>query len=114
MSSPLLNLPYELREQILAAVLYHEYSIKLQYPTENRNLFTPAITQVCKLLREEAVRVFYHVNTFVWTIDPEAVSLVIEALVWMHIFCLTLAAIARIYGSNELSFVRLPVERKAL
>ena len=75
MPTSLLNLPYELREQILAAVLYHETSIKLQYPVENPNVFTPPVTQVCKLLREEAVRAFYHVNTFVWTIDPEAVSL---------------------------------------
>lgn len=75
MPTSLLNLPYELREQILAAVLYHENSIKLQYPVENPDVFTPPVTQVCKLLREEAVRVFYHVNTFVWTIDPEAVSL---------------------------------------
>lgn len=74
MPAPLLNLPYELREQILTVVLYHEDSIKLQYPVESPDMFTPAITQVCKLLREEAVRVFYHVNTFMWTIDPEAVS----------------------------------------
>lgn len=75
MPSSLLNLPYELREQILAAVLYHKNSIKLQYPVESPDLFTPPVTQVCMRLREEAVRVFYHVNTFVWTIDPEAVSL---------------------------------------
>lgn len=77
----LLDLPYELREQILAAVLCHEDSIILQCPVETRDVFTPAVTQVCKLLREEAVRVFYHVNTFVWTIDPEAVSLEKENLV---------------------------------
>ena len=75
MPSSLLTLPYELREQILADVLYHKDSIKLQYPDEHPDVFTPPITQVCKWLREEAVRVFYHVNTFVWTIDPEAVSL---------------------------------------
>jgi hypothetical protein len=75
MPTSLLNLPCELREQILATVLYHENSIKLQYPVENPDVFTPPVTQVCKSLREEAVRVFYHVNTFVWTIDPEAVSL---------------------------------------
>ena len=75
MSSSLLNLPYELREHILAAVLYRDDSIKLQYPVESPDVFTPPVIQVCKWLREEAVRVFYHINTFIWTIDPEAVSL---------------------------------------
>lgn len=75
MSSSLLRLPYELREHILAAVLYRDDSIKLQYLVESADVFTPPVIQVCKWLREEAVRVFYHVNTFIWTIDPEAVSL---------------------------------------
>lgn len=110
MPSSLLTLPYELREQILADVLYHKYSIKLQYPVEHPDVFTSPITQVCKWLREEAVRVFYHINTFLWTIDPEAVNLEIVILVRMYLFCLTSAIIARIYGSSELSFVRFPAE----
>ena len=110
MPSSLLTLPYELREQILADVLYHKGSIKLQYPVEHPDVFTPPITQVCKLLREEAIRVFYHINTFLWTIDPEAVSLKIGSLVRMYLFCLTSAIIARIHGSIKLSFVRIPAE----
>jgi hypothetical protein len=74
MPTSLLTLPYEIREQILIPILYKEVSIRLQRPIESPAVFTPPITQVCKLLREEAVRVFYHVNTFTWTIDSEAVS----------------------------------------
>jgi hypothetical protein len=114
MPASLLNLPYELREQILGAVLYHEDCIKLQYPAENPGVFTPAVTQVCKILRDEAVRVFYHINSFVWTIDPEAVRSVTETLACMHHFCLTLATIARAYRSNKLSFTWLATQRQAL
>lgn len=74
MAISLLTLPYELREQIIMPLLYQEGSIKLQRPVENPSVFTPPIVQVCKMLREEAIRVFYYVNTFTWTIDPEAVS----------------------------------------
>lgn len=70
----LLTLPYELREQILTTLLNHKSNIRLQQPIENRTVFTPPITQVCKPLREETIRIFYQVNAFVWTIDPEAVS----------------------------------------
>lgn len=71
----LLDLPYELREQILNLVLFTTGSIKLQRPEEGLPAYTPPILQVCRLLRDEAARVFYHVNTFTWTIDPEEVSL---------------------------------------
>ena len=71
----LLSLPYELREQILVSLLCKSASIKLQRTTESKGAFTPPISQVCRLLRYEAVRVFYRVNTFTLTIDPEAVSL---------------------------------------
>ena len=74
MAISLLTLPYELREQIIMPLLYQEGSIKLQRPVENPSVFTPPIVQVCKMLREEEIRVFYYVNTFTWTIDPEAVS----------------------------------------
>lgn len=114
MPASLLNLPCELREQILGAVLYHEDCIKLQYPAENPGVFTPAVTQVCKTLRDEAVRVFYHINTFVWTIDPEAVRPVTETLACMHHFCLTLATIARACRLNNLSFIWLATQRQAL
>lgn len=55
-------------------LLYQEGSITLQRPVESPSVFTPPIVQVCKMLREEAIRVFYYINTFTWTIDPEAVS----------------------------------------
>jgi hypothetical protein len=70
----LLTLPYELREQVLTTLLGHKSSIRLQSPVENRAVFTSPIMQVCKPLREEAIRIFYQVNAFTWTIDPEAVS----------------------------------------
>jgi hypothetical protein len=74
MGISLLTLPYELREQIIMPLLYQEGSITLQRPVESPSIFTPPIIQVCKVLREEAIRVFYYANTFTWTIDPEAVS----------------------------------------
>ena len=74
MSGSLLSLPYELREQILTSLLCKSGSIKLQHTTDSKTAITPPIAQVCRLLREEAVRVFYKVNTFTLTIDPEAVS----------------------------------------
>jgi hypothetical protein len=70
----LLTLPYELREQILTTLLSHKTNIRLQDPVENRAIYTSPITQVCKPLREEAIRVFYQVNAFTWTVDPEEVS----------------------------------------
>jgi predicted HTH domain antitoxin len=75
MLAPLLTLPYELREQILTYLLYQEGNISLQYSSKPPDLFTPPVIQVSKLLREEAIGIFYDVNIFEWTIDPEAVSL---------------------------------------
>ncbi|GAB7332233.1 hypothetical protein MBLNU13_g04085t1 [Cladosporium sp. NU13] len=71
----LLSLPYELREQILISLLCKNGSIKLQHTTDNKSALTPPISQVCRLLREEVIRVFYKVNTFTLTIDPEATEL---------------------------------------
>jgi hypothetical protein len=73
----LLTIPYELREQVLTYLLYQEDCIRLQHPVENPDIFMPPVVQVCKVLREEAIGVFYRVNTFIWTIDPEAVRLAI-------------------------------------
>lgn len=70
----LLTLPYELREQILACLLCKKSSIKLQHTTECKAALKLPISQVCRLLREEAIRLFCQVNTFTLTIDPEAVS----------------------------------------
>lgn len=72
----LLTLPYELREQILTSLLCKGGSIKLQQTTECKAALKLPISQVCRILREEAVRLFYRVNTFTLIIDPEAVSTV--------------------------------------
>lgn len=77
MTVSLLTLPYELREQILTSLLRKSGSIKLQHTVENPAIFTPSISQVCTILREETIRIFYHINTFTWTIDPEAVGPVV-------------------------------------
>jgi len=74
MPTSLLTIAYELREQILTYLLYQEDSIELQHPSATRDHVTPPIAQVCKSLREEAIRVFYHINTFKWTIDLDSVS----------------------------------------
>jgi hypothetical protein len=70
----LLTLPYELREHILISLLRKGGSIKLQQTTECKAALKLPISQVCGMLREEAVRLFYQVNTFTLTIDPETVS----------------------------------------
>ena len=71
----LLTLPYELREQILTSLLCKGGSINLQRTANREDGLTPPISQVCRLLHEEALRVLHRVNTFTLTIDPEAVSL---------------------------------------
>ena len=74
MSASLLSIPYELREQILIPLICRKGNVELQYPTPDRNAFAFPITRVCKSLREEAIRLFYRTNVFLWIIDPEAVS----------------------------------------
>ncbi|KAK1010861.1 hypothetical protein LTR91_000295 [Friedmanniomyces endolithicus] len=60
MSAPaLLVLPPELRELILVALLAEGEPISLQ-----QSFTEPAISKVCRLLRKEALSVFYHDNTF--------------------------------------------------
>jgi hypothetical protein len=83
----LLTLPYELREQILASLLCKSGSINLQHTANREDGLTPPISQVCRLLREEAVRVLHRVNTFTLTIDPEAV-LILIVLDGTHQSCL--------------------------
>ena len=70
----LLTLPYELREQSLTPVIYRTGSIKMDEPIECKAAYIPPISQVCRLLRKQAIQVFYKVNTFTLVIDPEAVS----------------------------------------
>ena len=80
----LLMLPYELREQILISLVYRTGSIKMEEPIECKAVYTPSISQVCKLLRKQAIRVFYKVNTFISVIDPEAVS----SMVMLFVSCI--------------------------
>ncbi|KAK1824379.1 hypothetical protein LTR12_001217 [Friedmanniomyces endolithicus] len=60
MSSPsLLGLPPELRELILVALLVEVEPISLQ-----QSFTEPAVSRVCRNLREESLSVLYHDNTF--------------------------------------------------
>jgi len=60
MSSPsLLGLPPELRELILVALLVEVEPISLQ-----QRFMEPAVSRVSRSLREEALSVLYHDNTF--------------------------------------------------
>ena len=80
MPNSLLTIPYELREQVLTYLLYREDNIGLHHASATRDHLMPPIVQVCKLLREEAIGIFYHVNTFEWTIDPDTVGLVLRPI----------------------------------
>jgi hypothetical protein len=76
MPASLMTLPYELREQILQPLVRTPGTVGLQYPLwADKSVFAPAVAQVCRALRKEAVEVFYRANVFVWKIDPEAVCL---------------------------------------
>ena len=74
MSASLLRIPYELREQILIPLICQKGNVELQYPTPDRTAFAFPIARVCRSLREEAIRLFYQSNVFLWNMDPEAVS----------------------------------------
>lgn len=66
----LLDLPHELRQQILQLALIQKGSIELQHPVwAGQDTFAQPLFQVCQLLREEALQAFYEANCFLWTID---------------------------------------------
>lgn len=76
MVASLLSLPMELREQIIAPVVYERGTIEIQYPIwADKSVFVPPIAQVCKALREEAIQAFYRVNVFTWVMEPEGVRI---------------------------------------
>lgn len=76
MEASLLSLPAELREQIIAPIVYSRGTIEIQYPIwADKSVFVPPITQVCKSLREEAIQAFYRVNVFTWVMEPEGVRI---------------------------------------
>lgn len=71
----LLALPCELREQILTSILYQRAGIRLRQNIVRQADHTPPISQVCRQLRDETIRVFCRVNAFTLVVDPEEVSL---------------------------------------
>jgi len=74
MAANLLALPYELRERILLPCLRQKGTIEIQYPVwADKAVFTQPLTQVCRQLREECIRLFYRANVFVWVIDMDEV-----------------------------------------
>jgi hypothetical protein len=76
MPASFMTLPYELRELIIHPLVRSPGTVGLQHPLwADKSVFVPAIAQVCKSLRKEAIEVFYRANVFVWKIDPEAVRL---------------------------------------
>lgn len=68
--SPLLNLPSELRLQILELALSSPGSIELQQPLwSDHEAYVNPLFAVCRSLRHEALAAFYKTNTFLWYID---------------------------------------------
>jgi hypothetical protein len=87
MPASLMTLPYELREQILQPLVRTPGTVGLQYPLwADKSVFVPAVAQVCRALRKEAVEVFYRANVFVWKIDPEAVCLAGVLVCFLFLF----------------------------
>lgn len=74
MTATLEGLPTELLEIILLPLLQQTGTVELQAPIwADKTVFVPPIYQVCKRLRQEAIRIFYHSNVFVWVIDPDEI-----------------------------------------
>ena len=68
-----LDLPYELRQNILCLALKQVGVLELQRPVwAGEDVYQPALFSVCRLLRREALQAFYEVNLFLWTIDLSA------------------------------------------
>ncbi|KAK0315562.1 hypothetical protein LTR01_000862 [Friedmanniomyces endolithicus] len=68
-----LDLPYELRQNVLCLALKQVGVLELQHPIwAGEDVYRPALFSVCRLLRREALQAFYEVNLFLWTIDMSA------------------------------------------
>ncbi|TKA27034.1 hypothetical protein B0A50_05225 [Salinomyces thailandicus] len=65
-----LDLPYELRQQILAYALEQQGTIELQTPVwASKTVFTQPLFEVSGEMRNEALQAFYENNHFLWIID---------------------------------------------
>jgi len=74
MAATLQGLPTELLEVILYPLLQQAGTIELQAPIwAEKAVFVHPVLQVCNHIRQEAIRVFYQSNVFVWVIDPDEV-----------------------------------------
>lgn len=72
MSSNLLELPYELRQQILSTCLTQNGTIELQHPLwAGPDAFAEPLFYTSRQLRDEALEAFYKSNAFVWVIDVD-------------------------------------------
>ncbi|CAK4031714.1 Hypothetical predicted protein [Lecanosticta acicola] len=70
--SPLLDLPYELRQSILQYTLRQQRTLQLQSPLcAGLHVFAQPLFHVCRPLRDEALDAFYQSNDFLWVIDTE-------------------------------------------
>jgi len=74
MATSLERLPTEILELTLVPLLQQTGTIELQAPIwADKIVFAHPIFQVCKKLRQEAIRIFYHSNVFLWVLDPDEV-----------------------------------------
>lgn len=71
-SSPLLDLPSELRQSILQHALHQRGTLELQHPVwAGLQDFCQPLFHVCRSLRQEALEAFYSTNDFLWIVDTE-------------------------------------------
>ncbi|KAF2160598.1 hypothetical protein M409DRAFT_28984 [Zasmidium cellare ATCC 36951] len=71
-TSPLLDLPTELRQSILGHALRQRGTLELQHPVwAGLQDFCQPLFHVCRSLRQEALEAFYGTNDFLWIIDTE-------------------------------------------
>lgn len=66
----LLDLPFELRQRVLAFALQEDGTVELQHPLwASEQVYFQPLFQVCQLLRDEALQAFYENNHFLWIVD---------------------------------------------
>lgn len=65
-----MTIPAELRQIILRYVLAVDGCISIKQPIwTTKDVYVPAVTQVCRSLRGEAIEAFYNVNVFMCHVD---------------------------------------------
>ncbi|KAK4497654.1 hypothetical protein PRZ48_010307 [Zasmidium cellare] len=71
-TSPLLDLPTEVRLSILGHALRQPGTLELQHPVwTGLQDFCQPLFHVCRSLRQEALEAFYGTNDFLWIVDTE-------------------------------------------